>query len=129
MIVALLGRASSPVFKPITPCSTGAAGHSHQERRVALFERLGRPELGALVRRRFLDGKLDAEELEAWVRLAFPVYTRTPRDPQAMQRAVRRPDVNHWFARPGGEGRTFNFFPACPTFAVRPLSSAVKRIR
>jgi proline iminopeptidase len=103
--------------------STEAAGHSHLERRIALFERLRGPEVGALARRRFIEGKLDPEELEAWVRLAFPVYTRTPRDPQTMQRAIRRPDVNHWFARPGGEGCTFNFFPAllniqCPTLVL-----------
>jgi pimeloyl-ACP methyl ester carboxylesterase len=103
--------------------STEAAGHSHAERRVALFEKLGGPEVGALARRRFLEGKLDTEALEDWVRLAFPVYTRTPRDPQTMQRAVRRPEVTYWFARPGGEGRTFNFLPAlsriqCPTLVL-----------
>src|SRR5215471_10320384 len=92
--------------------STEAAGTSHPERRVALFERLGGPEVGALARRRFLEGMLDAQDLEAWVRLAFPVYTRTHNDPLAAQRAIRRPEVTHWFARLGGEGRTFNFFPA-----------------
>jgi proline iminopeptidase len=39
--------------------STEAAGHSHLERRVALFERFGGPEVGALARRRFLEGELD----------------------------------------------------------------------
>jgi pimeloyl-ACP methyl ester carboxylesterase len=91
--------------------STEAAGHSHPERRVALFERLGGPEVGALALRRFIEGELDQEMLDAWVRLAFPVYTRTPRNPLAAQRTIRRPEVNQWFARPGGEGRTFNFFP------------------
>jgi proline iminopeptidase len=55
--------------------STEAAGTSYPERRVTLFERLGGPEVGALARRRFLEGKLDAEDLEAWGRLAFPVST------------------------------------------------------
>jgi proline iminopeptidase len=103
--------------------STEAAGHTHLERRVALFERLGGPEVGALARRRFLEEKLDVKDLEAWVRLAFPVYTRARKDPLAAQRGIRRPDVNHWFARAGGEGRTFNFFPAlsniqCPTLVL-----------
>lgn len=103
--------------------STEAAGTSHPERRVALFERLGGPEVGALARRRFLEGKLDAEDLEAWVRLAMPVYTRSRKDPLAAQRGIRRAEVNPWFARPGGEGRTFNFFPAlhkiqCPTLVL-----------
>jgi pimeloyl-ACP methyl ester carboxylesterase len=66
-------------------------------------------------------GKLDAEELEDWVRLAFPVYTRTRKDPLAGQRAIRRPEVNFWFARPGGEGRTFNFFPALPNIQCPTL--------
>jgi pimeloyl-ACP methyl ester carboxylesterase len=36
--------------------STEAAGHSHLERRVALFERLGGPQVGALAHRRLLWG-------------------------------------------------------------------------
>jgi proline iminopeptidase len=103
--------------------STEAAGTSHPERRVALFERLGGPEVGALAHRRFIEGKLDAEDMAAWERLAFPIYTRRPRDPQAVQRGIRRSEVNLWFARPGGEGRTFNFFPElsriqCPTLVL-----------
>lgn len=103
--------------------STEAAGGTYRERRVALFERLGGPEVGALARRRFLEGHTDAATLEAWVRLAFPLYTRTPRDPSVASRAVRRPEVTGWFTRPGGEGHTFNFFPAlarirCPTLVL-----------
>jgi pimeloyl-ACP methyl ester carboxylesterase len=92
--------------------STEAAAGTHRERRVALFERFGGPEVGALARRRFLDGDTDAATLEAWVRLAFPHYTRTPRDPDVARRAVRRPEVTRWFLRPGGEGHTFDLFPA-----------------
>jgi pimeloyl-ACP methyl ester carboxylesterase len=58
--------------------STEAAGHSHLDRRVALFERLGGREVGTLARR-FVEGKLDAQDLEAWVRLAFPVYADAKR--------------------------------------------------
>jgi proline iminopeptidase len=101
--------------------STEAAGNSHLERRVALFERLGGSEVGALARRRFLEGKLDPEALEDWLRLAFPVYTKKPRDPQAMRRTIRRPEVNLWFAREGGEGRTFNFFDALPNIQCPTL--------
>lgn len=103
--------------------STEAAGGTHLEERVALFERLGGPEVGALARRRLLDGHLDAEILEAWVRLAFPVYTRTPRDPAWVQRAIQHPEIHLWFNRPGGEGRTFNLLPMlkrvqCPTLVL-----------
>ena len=103
--------------------STEAAGDTHLERRVALFERFGGPEVGALARRRFLDGHTDAATLDAWLRLAFPLYTRTPRDPQVVERAVRHPEVTRWFTRPGGEAHTFNLFPAlsrvqCPTIVL-----------
>jgi pimeloyl-ACP methyl ester carboxylesterase len=103
--------------------STEAAGSSYPERRVALFERFGGPEVGALARRRFLEGHTDAATLEAWVRLAFPLYTRTPRDPDAARRAIRHPEVTRWFTREGGEGRTFDLFAAlprvqCPTLVL-----------
>lgn len=103
--------------------STEAAGGTHLAQRIALFERLGGPEVAALARRRFIDGQVDAAMLEAWIRLAFPVYTRTPRDPAAIQRAILHPEVNIWFTRPGGEGRTFNFLPLlhciqCPTLVL-----------
>src|ERR1043166_6732017 len=85
--------------------STEAAGDTHLDRRVALFERFGGPEVGALARRRFLEsqGHTDPASVEAWLRLAFPLYTRTRRDPDVAKRAVRSPDVTHWFTRPGGE--------------------------
>jgi proline iminopeptidase len=103
--------------------STEAAGGTHLAERVALFERLGGPEAGALARRRFLEGQVDAAMLEAWIRLAFPVYTRTPRDPALVQRAILRPEVNLWFTQPGAEGCTFNFIPMlrrlqCPTLVL-----------
>ena len=61
--------------------------------------------------------------LDAWIRLAFPVYNRRPRDPATVQRAVLKPECNLWFTRPGGEGRTFNLFPGlgriqCPTLVM-----------
>jgi pimeloyl-ACP methyl ester carboxylesterase len=105
--------------------STEAAGDTHLDRRVALFERLGGPEVGALARRRFLEsrGHTDEASVEAWLRLAFPLYTRTPRDPDVARRAIRRPEVTRWFTRPGGEGHTFNLFPdlsrvRCPTLLL-----------
>lgn len=103
--------------------STEAAGGTHFAERVALFERLGGTEVGTLARRRFLEGQVDAAMLEAWIRLAFPVYTRTPRDPAVVQRAMLHPEVNLWFTQPGAEGRTFNFIPVlnrvqCPTLVL-----------
>ena len=106
--------------------STEAAGGSYRERRVALFERFGGEELGALARRRFLhpEARWDPEQRAAWLRLAMPVYTRTPRDPDMSRRAVSRPEVAlHWFARPDGESDRFDMFPdlgriQCPTLVL-----------
>ncbi len=105
--------------------STEAAGDTHRERRVELFERFGGPEVGALARRRFLEGQWhpDQASIEAWRRLAFPLYTRTSRDPNMARRAVNRSEVLHWFTKPGGESHTFNMFSdlcriQCPTLVM-----------
>jgi pimeloyl-ACP methyl ester carboxylesterase len=119
--------------------STEAAGGTHRDRRVALFERFGGPEVGALARRRFLEvqGHTDQASLDAWRRLAFPLYTRTPRDPDMARRAVSRSEVQRWFTKPGGESHTFNMFPdlcriRCPTLVlggeddpIHPIESQV----
>jgi hypothetical protein len=39
--------------------STEAAGGTHKERRVAMFEKLGGPEVGAMARRRMFEGHRD----------------------------------------------------------------------
>lgn len=103
--------------------STEAAGGSHLAERVALFERLGGPAVGALARRRFYGGEMSAAFLEEWVRLAFPVYTRGGRDPDFVRRAILRPEVHEWFMRPGGEGLAFNYLAdlrkvRCPTLVL-----------
>ena len=103
--------------------SSEAAASTHAERRVALFERFGGPEVGALARRRFFDRQNDRATIDAWMRLAYPLYTRTPRDPEAAQRAVKHFEVLHRYRRPGGEGETFNLLPAlsnvqCPTLVM-----------
>jgi proline iminopeptidase len=103
--------------------STEAKGYSHLDRRVALFERLGGPEVGALAHRRFLEGHHDAAILEAWLRLALPVYVRAQHDSDSGKRAIRRDELRDWFSRPGGELWTFDLFPAlsriaCPTLVM-----------
>jgi pimeloyl-ACP methyl ester carboxylesterase len=106
--------------------STEAAGDSYLERRVALFERFGGPEVGALARRRFLevDSPWEQASLDAWRKLAFPLYMRTPRDPNIGSRTVGKPQVSlHWFGRPDGESHSFNMFPQlhriqCPTLVL-----------
>src|SRR5438105_2473367 len=99
--------------------STEAAGDTHLDRRVALFERFGGPEVGALARRRFVEGRghTDSASVEAWLRLAFPLYTRTPRNPDVARRAVRHPEVTRWLTRPGGE--VSDIAAALPAHLVR----------
>jgi pimeloyl-ACP methyl ester carboxylesterase len=105
--------------------STTATGGSYRERRVALFERFGGPEVGALARRRFLEvgGHPDQASLDVWWRLAIPLYTRIPRDPDGARRAVNRSEVLHWFTRPGGESHSFDMSDdlhriQCPTLVL-----------
>ncbi len=105
--------------------STEAIGGSYRDRRVALFERFGGPEVGALARRRFMEvqGHPDQASIEAWLRLAMPLYTRTPRDPDMARRAVNRPEVLQWFTRPGGESLSFDMLGElsriqCPTLVL-----------
>jgi len=106
--------------------STEAAGDSYLDRRVALFERFGGPEVGALARRRFLevDKPWEQVSVDAWRKLAFPLYVRKPRDPNVGSRAVGKAQVGlHWFARPDGESHRFNLFPQldriqCPTLVL-----------
>src|SRR5215475_821836 len=103
--------------------STEAAGGTHKERRVAMFDKLGGPEVGAMARRRMFEGHTDKATLDAWPRLAFPLYTRTPRDPNVVRRAVGNSEVLQWFTRPGGEDHTFNLIPdlariQCPTLVM-----------
>ena len=103
--------------------STEAAGGTHKERRVAMFDKLGGPEVGAMARRRMFEGHTDKATLDAWPRLAFPLYTRTPRDPNVVRRAVGNSEVLQWFTRPGGEDHTFNLMSdlarvRCPTLVM-----------
>jgi pimeloyl-ACP methyl ester carboxylesterase len=104
--------------------STEAKGGSYLEQRVAMFEKLGGPEVGALARRRFLESQgTDPALLEAWIKLAFPHYVRKPRDPDAGSRTVVRPDVLQWFNKLGGESRRFDMLAdlgriKCPTLVL-----------
>ena len=105
--------------------STEAIGGSYLEKRVALFARLGGPEVGALAHRRFLvnKGQPDEAAVAEWRRRAMPFYTRNARD-SAMGRAIIRQDVLQWFTRPdGGEGHAFDMMAdlgriACPTLVI-----------
>ena len=93
---------------------------------MALFERFGGPEVGALARRRFLelDGHPDQASRDAWRRLAMPLYFADPAR-SGYGAPCRQPagGALQWFTKPGGESDTFNMFPdlhriQCPTLVM-----------
>jgi pimeloyl-ACP methyl ester carboxylesterase len=105
--------------------TTMASGNAHRDRAVALFEKLGGPEVGALARRRFLEGRgqVDRADLDKWRTLAMPHYQRRPRDPGLVARTVSRLEVLQHFTKPGGEGLTFDILDdlkriKCPTLVL-----------
>jgi pimeloyl-ACP methyl ester carboxylesterase len=103
--------------------STEAAGGTHKDRRVALFEKLGGPEVGAMAHRRLFEGHSDLASLEAWRRVALPLYTKRPRDADVMARVLSNAQVLQAFTGPGGEDHTFNMLGdlarvECPTLVM-----------
>ena len=90
-------------------CSSASAGPRWARSRAADF---------------WMHSPRDQAAVDAWRKLAFPVYTRTPRDPNLGSRTVGRPEVAlHFSAKPGGESHTFNMFPdlhriQCPTLVM-----------
>jgi pimeloyl-ACP methyl ester carboxylesterase len=103
--------------------SSTAQGASHAQAKVAMFGQLGGEPARALAQRRFIEGDTSPALLAEWLRLALPLYTRTPPDPLAWPRVAAHADVTAWFNRPGGEGRSFDLLPAlgriaCPTLVM-----------
>ena len=103
--------------------STAARGGAFTDRRVALFEQLGGAEVGDLARRRLVHGDTSPQVLDDWLRLALPLYTRNPADPNALQRQVRHAEATRWFSRADGEGSTFDLRAdlarvRCPTLLM-----------
>lgn len=111
-----------PVMRPRPRfCScTAARGGAFTDRRVAMFQQLGGDEAGALARRRLIDGDTSPEVLDAWMRVAVPLYARAPADPLAQQRGIRNAEATWWFSRAEGEGNHFDLrdqlpLVRCPT--------------
>lgn len=67
-------------------------------------------------------GRSGGDDPEAWNLVQWGRQYEDVLRPARPQKMSRRPAGNHWFARLGGEGRTFNFFPAlrirCPTLVL-----------
>ena len=83
------------------------------------FERLGGPEARAAARAYWENP--GADTLPDFARLCFPLYNRTPQDPDASRRTVWNFDV--MFAFISGEDQTMNLLPdlakiRCPTLVL-----------
>ena len=88
--------------------STTAQATSHAAAKVAMFEHLGGQEARELAHRRFVLGDTSPEVLEAWLRVAVPLYSVTKPEAGAMERMILNRGATAWFNRPGGEGREFD---------------------
>lgn len=103
--------------------STTAQARSHTAAKVAMFQRLGGNEAGALAQRRFVDGDTSPGVLARWLELALPLYTQSPHDAAATARLAFNRECTAWFNRVGGEGRDFDFLAdlgriSCPTLVL-----------
>lgn len=61
--------------------------------------------------------------MQAWLRVALPLYTQSKSQAAAQSREKYNPETSAWFNRPGGEARTFNFLDSlrvirCPTLVL-----------
>jgi proline iminopeptidase len=75
-----------------------------------------------------VSSKEDAEDMEAWKRLAFPVYTRRPKDPLAVQRGVRSARSTYGLLGPVVKAAPSIFFPrAVPHSVPNPRSRRRRR--
>jgi proline iminopeptidase len=89
------------------------------DRVVAVFERLGGREAAAAARAYW--EQPGPATLPAYARLCFPLYSRTPRDPDANARTLWNLDVMFHFG--GGEDRSLDLLPElarlrCPTLVL-----------
>lgn len=85
-------------------------------RSLAVFERLGGVEARAIAARYFDDPS--ESNFREFVRVCYPLYNRTPQDPDGTRRIIRTPEVLEHFRR--GEIRNFDLlkdlaFVRCPT--------------
>jgi proline iminopeptidase len=83
---------------------TSTAARIHFDRSLAMFERLGGPEVGEMAER--FSTEPTAENLEEFLRVCGPHYTQRPRPPEILARITRRPEVSEHFFR--GEFLTFD---------------------
>lgn len=77
----------------------------HLDRALAMFDRLGGPEVRAVAERFFSEPT--ADNLEEYQRVCSPFYSQRPRPPEIRARVTQRPEVAEHFFR--GELLPFDF--------------------
>jgi proline iminopeptidase len=69
----------------------------HLDRAIAMFDRLGGPDVGAVAERFFTEPT--AENRAEYQRVCGPYYTQRPRRPEILARVTQRPEVAEHFYR------------------------------
>jgi proline iminopeptidase len=69
----------------------------HLDRALAMFDRLGGPDVRAVAERFFTEPT--AENREEYLRVCGPYYTQRPRPPEILARVTQRPEVSEHFFR------------------------------
>src|SRR5439155_12173929 len=81
------------------------AAHVHVDRVLETFERIGGVEARAVAER--VSADVTADNLEEYLRVCLPLYTRRPIPPEVMARVTMRMEVAEHFTR--GDEQTFDF--------------------
>jgi proline-specific peptidase len=86
---------------------SSTTGRIHLDRSLAMFERLGGPDVRAVAARFFAEPT--EKNREVYLRVCLPYYTQRPQPPELLARVTRRPEVSEHFFR--GELLRFDFTP------------------
>jgi proline-specific peptidase len=95
----------------------------HLDRSLAMFERLGGPEVRAVAQRYFEEPT--KENRDEYQRVVLPHYTRNPLPPELISRVLRRDEVSEHFFR--GELLTFDLGPRLQQITCPVLQLAGER--
>lgn len=115
-VVALAAAARYPEF-PAKLIVSSSIARFRLDRALPMFEQLGGAEARAVAERHFTE--MTTETWDDFMRVCMPLYNQSPRDPDAMSRAVVNRDVAmHFF---GGEGFTLDLLPELGQIAAPTL--------
>ena len=101
---------------------SGTAANMRLDRMLPVFERLGGAEARA-VAEAFWTQADDESRLAPYLETCFPLYYRTPQDPDWLERATVNAEMLSHFFKPDGEGFRFDLLPGlasvkCPVLVL-----------